>query len=197
MVAFYGGFTDGRYGYVFGTGYSTGENGKVARVDLANFTAGGVTVLNLAAINPALKSFVGGFQDGRYGYLVPYNNGAFHGNLVQHRSGGLLRLGRHGASTLRRSTPSLAGFNGGFTDGRYAWLVPFNGTKAARVDLANFTASGVRAVDFATIDPSLTGFAGGFANGRYGVMVPSYKLSVSGFYQKVVRIQLQEGAGTQ
>jgi hypothetical protein len=196
LVAFYGGFTDGRYGYVFGTGYSTGENGKVARVDLANFTAGGVTVLDLAAINPALKSFSGGFQDGRYGYLVPYNNGAFHGNLVRID---LADFSVSGVTVLNVATvdASLAGFNGGFTDGRYAWLVPYNGTKAARVDLADFTASGVRAVDFATIDPSLTGFAGGFANGKYGVMVPSYKLAVSGFYQKVVRIQLHEGPGTQ
>jgi hypothetical protein len=68
---------------------------------------------------------------------------------------------------------------------------------AARVDLANFGTSGVRAVDFATIDPALTGFSGGFSNGKYGVMVPSYKLAVSGFYQKAVRLQLQEGAGTQ
>jgi hypothetical protein len=88
------------------------------------------------------------------------------------------------------------GFLGGFTDGRYAWLAPYNGTKTARIDLANFSASGVRVVDFATIDPSLTGFHGAFSNGKYGVMVPSYKLAVSGFYQKVVRIQLNQGAGT-
>jgi hypothetical protein len=52
LVAFYGGFTDGRHAFVFGTGYSAGENGKVARIDLANFTAGGVTVLDLATVNP-------------------------------------------------------------------------------------------------------------------------------------------------
>ena len=195
LVSFYGGFTDGRYGYVFGTGYSP-VTGKVARIDLANFTAGGVTVLDLATVNPALKGFIGGFQDGRFGYLIPYNNGTNHGNLVRVD---LANFAASGVTVLDLATvdAALAGFNGGFTDGRYAWLAPYAGSKAARVDLANFTASGVRVVDFTAIDPSLTGFAGGFANGKYGVMVPSYKLAVSGFYHKVVRIQLQEGAGTQ
>jgi hypothetical protein len=195
LVGHTGGFTDGKYAYVFGGGYSP-VNGKVARIDLANFTAGGVTVLDLATINPSLKGFVGGFQDGRYGYLVPYNNGTAHGNLVRIDLGNFSAAGVTSVD-VASVDPALAGFSGGFTDGRYAWLVPFNGNKAARVDLANFGTSGVRAVDFATIDPALTGFSGGFSNGKYGVMVPSYKLAVSGFYQKAVRIQLQEGAGTQ
>jgi len=195
LVGLAGGFTDGRYAYVFGAGYPT-VNGKVARIDLGNFAVGGVTVLDLTTVNAAYKGFVGGFQDGRYGYLVPYNNGAPHGNLVRIDLANFSTSGVSGIN-LAVVDPALVSFNGGFTDGRYAWLAPHTGTKAARIDLANFTASGVRVVDFATIDPSLTGFAGGFANGKYGVMVPSYRLAVSGFYQKVVRLQLQEGAGTQ
>jgi hypothetical protein len=194
LVGLTGGFTDGRYAYVFGAGYSP-LNGKVARIDLANFTTGGVTVLDLTTVNPALRGFAGGFQDGRYGYLVPYYNGVHHGNFVR------IDLGNFSASgvtvlDVAGVDASLVGFLGGFTDGRYAWLAPYNGTKTARIDLANFSASGVRVVDFATIDPSLTGFHGAFSNGKYGVMVPSYKLAVSGFYQKVVRLQLHQGAGT-
>jgi hypothetical protein len=92
--------------------------------------------------------------------------------------------------------PALVGFGGGFTDGRYAWLAPITGSKAARIDLANFGTQGVRAVDFATIDASLMGFGGGFSTGKYGVMVP-YNSITTGDKRKVIRIQLQEGAGTQ
>ena len=193
LVAHLGGFTDGRYGYVFGGGSPT--NGKVARIDLANFTTGGVTVLDLTTVNPALKGFVGGFQDGRYGYLVPYNNGAFHGNLVRIDLG---NFSTSGVTVLDVAAvdAALVGFNGGFTDGRYAWLVPYLGSKAARVDLANFTAAGVRAVDFGVLDASLVNFSGGFSNGKYGVMAPYTGPGAIGKH-KVVRIQLQEGAGTQ
>ena len=97
---------------------------------------------------------------------------------------------------LKSVDSALYGFRGGFTDGRHAWLVPHVGTTAARIDLANFTTSSVRAVDLATIDPSLKWFSGGFANGKYGVMVPSERVG-GGPTSKVLRIQLQEGAGTQ
>jgi hypothetical protein len=194
LVGLTGGFTDGRYGYVFGAGYPT-LNGKVARFDLAAFNAGGVTVIDLTTINAALKGFVGGFQDGRYGYLVPYNNGAPHGNLVRID---LANFSAAGVASLDLATvdPALVGFGGGFTDGRYAWLAPITGSKAARIDLANFGTQGVRAVDFATIDASLMGFGGGFSTGKYGVMVP-YNSITTGDKRKVIRIQLQEGAGTQ
>jgi hypothetical protein len=196
LVGLTGGFTDGRYGYVFGAGASpTPLNGKVARFDLVAFNASGVTVLDLASIDPGLKGFLGGFQDGRYGYLVPYFNGAHHGKLVRID---LADFSVSGVTVLDLATvdPALVGFGGGFTDGRYAWLAPVAGSKAARVDLANFGTQGVRVVDFATIDTSLTGFGGGFSTGKYGVMVP-YNSVTTGDKRKVVRIQLQEGAGTQ
>jgi hypothetical protein len=194
LVALSSGFTDGRYGYVLASGYPT-SRAKVARVDLASFAAGGVTILDLATVDPALKGFAGGFQDGRYGYLIPYNDGAVpHGKLVRID---LANFSAAGVTVVDVATvdPALVGFGGGFSDGRYAWLTPYNGSKAARIDLANFTTSGVRVVDFATIDASLTGFLGGISTGRYGIAVPSYKSGA--WYQKVVRIQLQEGAGTQ
>src|SRR5207248_10883354 len=32
--------------------------------------------VDLAVVDPYLKTFSGGFTDGRYAYFVPYNNGA-------------------------------------------------------------------------------------------------------------------------
>jgi len=156
-------------------------------------------VLDLGSLGANYCCYLRGFTDGTNGYLVPFGLNGVAGN-----QGRLVRFNMDAFTTAATSSvdvaavdPNAVGFIGGFTDGRYAWLVPFNGSKAARVDLANFGTGGVRAVDFATIDPALTGFSGGFSNGKYGVMVPSYMRAVSGFYQKAVRIQLQEGAGTQ
>ena len=82
LKGFVGGFTDGRYGYF--VPYSNGAYfGKVARVDLNNFAAGGITVLNLASTDADLKGFNGGFTDGRYGYFVPYYNGAVFGKVAR------------------------------------------------------------------------------------------------------------------
>ena len=64
--------------------------------------------------------------------------------------------------------------------------------KAARVDLNNFTASGVAAMNFGAIDPNLVGFWGGFSDGRWGYFVPNNNGSPSG---KVARIQLLFGGG--
>ena len=46
----------------------------------------------------------------------------------------------------------LGGFIGGFTDGRYGYLVPCNNGKVARVDLQNFSLSGVSSINLAALD---------------------------------------------
>ena len=67
-----GGFAWDDYGY-FVPYYNTGGNsGKMARVELANFSQ--VQVLDLASMDADLRGFQGGFASGGYGYLVPYNN---------------------------------------------------------------------------------------------------------------------------
>jgi hypothetical protein len=64
--------------------------------------------------------------------------------------------------------------------------------KVARVDLQNFTASGVTALDLAAVDADLAGFNGGFTDGRYGYFVPW----ISDTSAKVARVQLFSGAGS-
>ena len=60
---------------------SDGKRGNVVRIDLANFSASGVTSLNLASTNANLKGFRAcfraGFTDGTHAYFVPiYSGGA-------------------------------------------------------------------------------------------------------------------------
>ena len=45
--------------------------GKVARVLLDDFST--VAVLDMAQIDDGLRGFIGGFSDGKYGYLVPHS----------------------------------------------------------------------------------------------------------------------------
>ncbi|HSQ26594.1 MAG TPA: hypothetical protein VLM80_05670, partial [Anaerolineales bacterium] len=61
--------------------------GKVARVDLQNFSPQGVSWINISAYDPTLRGFWGGFSDGRFGYLVPfyYNDDGlvWHGKVAR------------------------------------------------------------------------------------------------------------------
>jgi hypothetical protein len=71
----------------------------------------------------------------------------------------------------------LVGFVGGFTDGRYGYFVPYLnvGTysgKVGRLDLQNFSTSGVTSLDLTVVDRELWGFNGGFTDGRYGYFFP-------------------------
>ena len=76
LKGFTGGFSDGRYAYFVPFYDGSGYSGKVARLDLQNFAAGGVTLLDLSLMDGGLKGFSGGFTDGRYGYFVPSYNGS-------------------------------------------------------------------------------------------------------------------------
>jgi hypothetical protein len=98
------------------------------------------TILDLTLIDSSLKGFWGGFSDGIYAYLVPYNNGVDFGKVVR-----VLLSDFSTVTVLNLETvnSSLKGFRTGFTDGRYGYFIPYSNKYLARVDLANFTTSGV------------------------------------------------------
>lgn len=192
LIGFIGGFTDGRFGYF--VPYNNGNSGKVVRVDLQNFTAGGVSVLDLTLLDTGLKGFAGGFTDGQYGYFVPYDNG---------NSGKVARiyladftLGGVDTLDLALVDPGLKGFVGGFTDGLYGYFVPYrNGSnvysgKIARVDLQSFTTDNVTVLDLTSIDSSLAGYHGGFTVGSYAYFIPSNQ-GTGVWVSKLVRVDRQ------
>ena len=172
---FHSGFTDGRYGYLV-PHYNGAYRGILTRIDLQNFTTSGVSYLDVSTNNANAKCFIGGFTDGRYAYLVPWNNSAYHGILTRVD---LQNFTTSGVTYLDVSTAgntNAKGFHGGFTDGRYGYLVPHsNGAYhgiLTRVDLQNFTISGVSYVNVSTGNANAAGFIGGFTDGRYGYLVP-------------------------
>ena len=145
---------------------------------LNNFTPSGVQVLDIATVHPGLSGFSSGFAAGHYAYFVPYfnqNQGGSSGlvakvDLDNYTVSGVQML------DLKAIDPALVYFSGGFSDGRYAYLVPRgpgNGSgKTVRVDLTDFSASGVQVLDLTTVDPALKGFEGGFADTKFAYFVP-------------------------
>jgi hypothetical protein len=190
---FFGGFTDGRYAYLLPSYNGAALHGIFTRVDLSNYTTSGVSYLDVSTVgNTGAKGFVGGFTDGRYAYLVPHFNGVHHGIFTRVD---LLNYTTSGVSYLDVSTAGNTGANGffgGFTDGRYAYLVPYyNGVHHGiftRVDLLNYTTSGVSYLDVSTAgNTGAKGFFGGFTDGRYAYLVPYYNGSgYSGIFTKVL-----------
>jgi len=189
---FFGGFTDGRYAYLV-PNYNdeVGRNGILTRIDLNNYTTSGVTYLDVStAGNTGAKGFIGGFTDGRYAYYVPYNNGSVHGIFTRVDLNNYTSLGVTYLDVSTAGNTGAKGFHGGFTDGRYAYLVPhsngaYHGT-FTRVDLSNYTASGVTNLDVSTAgNTGAKGFIGGFTDGRYAYLVPHFNGVHNGILTRV------------
>ena len=189
---FYGGFTDGRYAYLVPYYNGSVQHGIFTRVDLQNFTSTGVTYLDVStAGNTGAKGFVGGFTDGRYGYLVPNYNTAEHGIFTRIDLKNFTTTGVTYLDVSTAGNTGAKGLRGGFTDGRYAYLVPcYNGVGyngiLTRVDLLNFTITGVTYLDVSTAgNTGATGFEGGFTDGKYAYLVPSYNNTPNGLLTRV------------
>jgi len=147
------------------------------------------SVLDLTATDSDLKGFRGGFTDGTYGYMVPWNNGAYSGKVARFS---LSDFSSVLVLDLTATDSDLKGFWGGFTDGTYGYMVPhYNGDKSdkvARFSLSDF--SSVLVLDLTAKDSDLKGFVGGFTDGTYGYMVP-YS-NGGGFFGKVARFSLSD-----
>jgi len=188
---FKGGFIANGYAYLVPDLNADGYSGVLTKVDLNNFTTSGVSYLDVStAGNTGATGFYGGFTDGRYGYLVPNNNGADHDiftrvDLNNFTISGVTYL-NVGALT------GATAFRGGFTDGYYAYLVPFGGASPhgvfTRVDLRNFTSSGVKYVDTTTGgNVNAKGYIGGFTDGRFAYLVPNNNgLTYTGLLTKIL-----------
>lgn len=186
---FWGGFTDGRYGYL--VPYNNGGWSSIlTRIDLLNFTAGGITYLDVSSGNNAGRGFRGGFTDGRYAYLVPnFNDYGYHGTITRVDLQTFSTAGLSYLNLASAGNTGAKGFNGGFTDGRYVYFVPeYNDTITyhailTRVDIYNFTASGVSYLDVSVGNSGAKGFYGGIVNNSYAYLAPNnnnpFNLNVS------------------
>jgi hypothetical protein len=197
---YFGGFTDGRYGYFVPDKNAAGSHGLISRVDLNDFSPSGISYVNLAEVNPSAVGYRGGFTDGKYGYFIPYINGTTpHGLLARVD---LFDFTSNGVSFLNlvEVNSNLKGFVGGFYDGRYGYAIPYQNHNSnnsnhglfTRIDTYNFTKAGVTVLDLTSntlgYGSNLVGFFGGFNSGKYGYLVQ--KCAYGSNVGKVVRVDL-------
>jgi hypothetical protein len=189
LRGFMNGFVAGRFAYLVPfanrnnvpkPGLGGNGAGKLVRVDLERFDAASVEVLDLKAIDPRLVGFSAGFVSGKYGFLVPYDNGRSN-YRSKNAFGMVVRIDLDNFSAAgvrildlptwdREQTPktpdhNLRGFSGGFAAGDFGYFVPhFNGVffgKVVRLDLKTLA---VQFVDLRVDDPGLSGFSSGFTH---------------------------------
>jgi hypothetical protein len=170
---------DGRYLYLAPAANDTAPHGYVARFDTqATFNSGSSWLLfNTGSLSTSAVGFSTATFDGRYVYFVPDENASGpHGNVVRYdtqltfsQSGSWARF-----DLATNVHAGAVGFWGATFDGRYIYLVPRDGTYAARYDTkATFGA----AASWTTFDVSIatgtaTTFAGAMNDGRYIYFVP-------------------------
>jgi DNA-binding cell septation regulator SpoVG len=143
LRGFSGGFELGSHGYVVPQHNGVNASSKVARFHLAKWPTQ-VEVLDLAAVDPELRGFHGGFGYAGFGYFVPY----------------------------RHSFGPVFGINSKHPVDENARTAQYHG-KLVRVAADDFSPSGVTVLDLSgLVDDSLRGFMNGFVAGRHAYLVP-------------------------
>ena len=147
--AFYGAVFDGRYIY-FAPNYNGAYFGQVTRYDTTgSFTAAGSwSVYDTTAVNANSKGFVGAVFDGRYIYFVPYNNGAYSGQVTRYdTTGSFTAAGSWSVYDTTAVNANSKGFYGAVFDGRYIYFVPYNnGAYSGQVTRLNGWVGGIDAL---------------------------------------------------
>jgi hypothetical protein len=144
---------------------------------------GSWTTFDVSTVNPRARGFAGAVFDGRYVYLVPFNDDApdFSGVVARYDTTAVLAA-PSSWTTFDVSTvnPSAKGFYGATFDGRCLYLAPYeNGTGTdgvvARYDTtAAFGAEGSWSTfDVSTVNTAANLFYGVVFDGRYLDLVPS------------------------
>ena len=154
------------------TDYVPKINGNVVRISLSDWTASGVESVDLTTVSSGLKGFEDGFASGSYAYFMPYHDGSgHHGRVVRVSTSDFTTSGVEYVD-LTTVSSDLEGYRGAFTDGTYAYVVPWaSGSnyhgRAVRISLSDWTASGVETLNLATVNSNYKGFNGGFTDGTY------------------------------
>ncbi len=189
LRGFYGGFADalGNYGYCVPYLGNGAYSGKIARIDLNDFST--VSTLDLTLIDVSLKGFHGGHEYNGYGYFIPQYDGVALKSKIARVN--LTDFATVTVLDLALTDPSLKGFVDAFVVDGWLYMAPyaFNDTdaKIIRVNLGNF--STVEILELSIYGPTYFGFGGCFTDGVFGYFVPYYNTAYVG---RVVRVLLSD-----
>lgn len=166
------GFIHGKYLYLA----TKTSSSTIAKIDLDDFTT--VEIIGLYSIDPNLNIIKGCCTDGIYGYFATHLGHVARINLTTFTFVDSINLAAIDADLIH--------FSGSVTDGRYVYLLPsYIRTKVAKIDMQDFTASGVDIVDFADTESGLDGFAGGCMTEKHLYLAPN---TAVGWKGKLARI---------
>lgn len=153
----------------------------------------GIALFDVSRVHPDARGFSGAVSDGRYLYLVPLNNGGFHGRVARYDS--TMDFDDAAAWDSFDSAVLDAGSRGfvdGLFDGRHLYLVPFfNGRHHGRVSrydtrMPFSEASSWRFFDSEAVHPNSRGFVSGCFDGRHIYLAP-YQLDHATTHGQVTR----------
>ena len=183
---------DGRYVYFIPNTTSTGVNsGQVTRYDTqgAGFTnASAWAVYDVSNINIGCKGFYGAVFDGRYVYLVPFQNPSYSGLVAMYdtQGAGFTNASAWSVFDMTTVNANSKGFQGGVFDGRYVYFVPYSSSPGVYSGIVTiydtqgdgFTnSSSYTAIDLTAFNAGFVGFNGAVFDGRYVYLAPYYSTS--------------------
>jgi hypothetical protein len=181
-TGFWGGTFDGRFLYLTPYGQDSAPQGMMARLDTwASFTAAASwSVFDTSVLGDRAKGYIGATFDGRYVYLAPYGYayGQYGSMATRYDTQGTFTDPKSW-STFDTTTanPSAVGFFAANFDGRFAYLVPYNGDGSWGHQLARYdtTAGFGDPASWSTFDTSQLGIGpmGTAFDGRYLWLVPN------------------------
>lgn len=187
---FYGAAFDGRYLYLVPS-YNGTLDGIVVRYDTrGSFTDPAAwTSFDTTTVNQGARGFNGASFDGRYLYLIPQENAGGSDGVVARYDTQASFMSTASWATFDTSSLSAdaVGFASATFDGRYLYLVPYQGATVVRLDTtATFTApSAWSTFPLTAVVPSYAAYGGAVFDGRYVYLVPFF--SGSGAVGRVVR----------
>lgn len=187
LKGFNGCFCVGNYAYFIPSAISNVGHGKIARLDLNDFST--VSSIDLASINSSYKWYLDGVTDGQYGYACPYGASPTHGYVARFS---LSDFTTNGVTILNLASinASYVSFNGCSIDSNYLYLSPFSSAYIVRIALNNFTTSGVTVIPVTNVPlpppNQYVLFKGMCLDSRYGYIVSSNRTD-----GKVVRFDTQ------
>jgi hypothetical protein len=205
---FVGAIFDGRYIYFIprsNSGVMNFFHGRISRYDtFMSFTdVNSYSNFDTTTINSKSKGFNGAIFDGRYIYMVPFENNdvggqGSHGLIVRYDTTKPFLNTNNDSYQIFNSAdvhPDTVGFSAGVFDGRYIYFVPYRLTttipsngRILRYDTTRPFDSLTSYVSFesATINNNSRGFYGAVFDGRYIYFIP-YILMGIGEHGQITR----------
>lgn len=137
---FIGGAFDGRYVYFIP--YNNGAyDGVIARYDTQGTfgDAGAWQTFDIASVNANARGYVTAAFDGRYLYLAPHYNGAYHGFTARYDTqGAFTSASSWQVFDMSTVNAGAKGYLGAAFDGRYVYYAPYYNNTAYHGLLARF-----------------------------------------------------------